>query len=132
MDDKKRHRKPPFLLILVLLIVVAAVALFLGRGFGLGQGGGNADGDPGNSPSAAASDSPAPSDLSGEDITVEVSRSEYRIDGVTVSLDDIEDRLLQTDLEHCSVTVRDNYGSAKAHEELTALLAKYGVSAVTE
>jgi len=144
MDDntqekprKKRHRRPPFLLILILLIAVAAIALYLGRGMGLGQGSGTADGGASSSPSAAVSDTPAPDhsqepEDGGLDVTVEVTRSQYLVDGKEMSLADLEAMLQEADLAHSTVTVKDNYGSAKAHEELTALLARYGVSAVTE
>jgi len=123
-------------LILILLIVAVAVALYLGRGMGLGPGTGTADG--GASNSLPASDSPAPPDCpkpqesGGLELTVEVTRDQYLVDGEGVALEDIEAMLEKADLDHSTVTVRDNYGSAKAHEELTALLAKYGVSAVTE
>lgn len=131
--QKKRRGKLLFPLVLILF----ASALYLGHGLGLGQGSGSAGSGPSDPP--PASDSPAPSHSQepqesgrqeGADITVEVTRSKYLVDGEEATLDEIEEMLMG--LDGGSVTVRDNYGSAKAHDELTALLAKYGISAAME
>lgn len=137
---KKRRGKLWFLLILILLV---AAALYLGHGLGLGQGTGNAGGGPSGPPSASDSAAPSenptptqsqePQESAGQeraDITVEVTRSEYLVDGKEATLEEIEG-IIQG-LDGGTVTVRDNYGSAKAHDELTALLARYGISAVME
>jgi len=136
-ERKKKRRKPPLLLILILLIAAAAILLYLGRGMGFGQGGGGEAG----SPSAPVSDSPAPLDSqepqesdtpAGVELTIEVTKGQYLIDGEEVSLEDIEEKVSQADPASSKITIKDNYGSAQAHDELTALLAKYGISTVTE
>lgn len=144
---KKRHpvRK---LLILLVLAALIAVGVYFGLGLGFGRGGGSGDGD-GKGPDATASlpaDAPAPESTppAEEDaesqggaqeaitVTVEVTQGKYLIDGEEVSLADIEALLQKADPDASTFIVDDNYGSAKAYDELTALFEQYGVSAVTQ
>jgi len=145
---RRRRRRHPIRKLIILLIIAAliAVGLYFGRGLGLGQGGGS--GGDSKGPDATASlpaDTPAPeSTPPAEDdepqggaqqamtVTVEVTQGKYLIDGAEVSLADIEALLQKADPDASTFIVDDNYGSAKAHDELTALFEKYGISAVTQ
>jgi len=137
--EKPRRKRRGKLLLLLILILLAAIAaaLYLGRGLGLGPGDGPS-GPPPASDSPAPSDSAAPPDSQesagreGADITVEVTQNRYLVDGEEATLEEIEEMIQRMGLNGGTATVRDNYGSAKAHDELTALLAKYGISAVME
>jgi len=61
---------------------------------------------------------------------IEVKQDEYIIDGKTVGLDEIDALIHQVDMYNASFTLVDNYASAKAWDDVMALLVNHGISVV--
>ncbi len=114
-------------------VAVAGVALLLAGGVGFGNGGGLGLGE----------SVPAVSDQAIEETTVkeekeqtetavviEVKQDEYFVDGKPMKLGEIDALIHQVDMYKASFTLVDNYASAKAWDEVMALLVDHGISVV--
>ncbi len=132
---RRRRGRRVFTLLLIVALIALTVGLYLGRGLGFGQGGGSGEqtGAPPPDSPAMTSSQPTPSSQpeggspEGDTVTIEVTQSKYLIGGKEVTLDDIEARIQSADLSSTAFRVEDNYGSAKAHDELDALFAQYEI-----
>lgn len=114
---------------------VAGVALLLAGGLGFGNGGfglGNALPAVSDQVVEQAEDAVEKEEIQQTEaaVVIEVKQDEYIIDGKTVGLDEIDALIHQPDMYKAAFTLVDNYASAKAWDEVMALLVNHGISVV--
>ncbi len=123
----------------ILIILIIALALFFfGGGFGLlgsGEGviGSNSEATSSTEASVEASQ-PEEEEPDISSMTILVEEDSYVIDGEEVSLTVIEDIVAEQsklDVEFMFI-LTDNYGSAKAWDQLKEIFAKYPVNYTEE
>jgi len=126
-----------FLIIIGLLIVIAvAVLRFLGPGLGFGKGEGKGMGeDTRDSTAAVASaqpnvdtDTPPDEGSNTTEIVIVVKQGEYFIESRQITLDSIKDQIQANAEGKVSVVIEDDYGSAKAWDDIQKLMNELGIA----
>ena len=127
MVDMKKVLK-----ILVLIAVIGiGVWLFLGKGFGFG-GTGEGNGQKNEINNQQDSSSDTEQEIEKETVIIEVKQSQYLIDGVEVTLSEIESMLSGDNVENTVFILEDNYAATKAWDEIKKLFTSHEISAIEQ
>lgn len=129
-----------------IVAVIAALVLLGGKGFGLGGGGGlglgiGNDASVNSEAENQADEEKVPVEENREElpeekdkvtVSIEVKQSQYLIDGAEKTLAEIEALLTAEDAAETSFVLVNNFGAAKAWDEVKALFTEHGVDVVEQ